>query len=78
MLTTGFDGGNSTKSAPRDRLEHAGCGAGLRRADGLDLARGNRGVQPDPPFLEVQLLLAPVQFDGHVRRARGRRTSAAA
>jgi hypothetical protein len=36
-----------------DRIEHAGRGDGLRRAYRQDRLRGDRGMQPDPPLLEV-------------------------
>ena len=36
-----------------DRLEHAGRRSGLRRAYRQDRLRRDRGVQPDPPLLEV-------------------------
>ena len=76
MLTTGFDGGNSTTSAAPIASSTPGRGRGLRRADRDDLRRGRLRVQAHPPLLEVN----HVALGRPARRGfrPGRRTSAAA
>ena len=53
MLTTGLDGGNSTKSAALIASSTPGAGRAAAAPSSMISAAGHRRVQPDPPLLEV-------------------------
>ena len=53
MLTTGLDGGSSTRSAVANASSTPGPGVAVVGADGHDLVRLRLGVQPHPVLLEV-------------------------
>ena len=58
MLTTGLDGGSSTQSASAIASSTPGAGDAASAPANDDLGGRDRGVQPDPPLLEVHGLPA--------------------
>ena len=68
MLTTGLEGGNSDVVGAGDRVEHPRRWRCRLGPGEHDLGGRDRGVQPDPPLLEVHGLPARplVALDRHV------------